>query len=184
MICSLTPYIAVFLLELCGCHTYDAWILVDPSSCTWRNLTIKTKKIINPKQHCDRNLHISIFRFLGLYQIQEQANRWMNKMITVDTFPWLIDEIRSVAVSTPCATTTWTSHWGAGKENTIEIWNFNLASNYIVTASLQCVPDISRSCISRNWMYHGRMLDSTDFANFADVAPKSEIFFREIRSPQ
>ena len=49
---------------------------------------------------------------------------------------------------------------------------------------LQCKPDISRSCISRNWIYRGRMLDPiflpTDFANFADVAPKSAIFFREI----
>ena len=25
--------------------------------------------------------------------------------------------------------------------------------------SLQCKPDISRSCISRNWIYRGRMLD-------------------------
>ena len=42
---------------------------------------------------------------------------------------------------------------------------------------VQCTPDISRSCISRNWIYRGRMLDPiflpTDFANFADVAPKS-----------
>ena len=37
---------------------------------------------------------------------------------------------------------------------------------------LQCKPDISRSCISRNWIYRGRMLDPIflpiDFANLAD----------------
>ena len=53
-----------------------------------------------------------------------------------------------------------------------------------VRNSIQCKPDISRLCISRNWIYHCRMLDPiflpTDFANFADVAPKSAIFFREI----
>ena len=47
---------------------------------------------------------------------------------------------------------------------------------------IQCKPDISRSCISRNWIYRGRMLDPiflpTDFANFADVVPKSAIFSR------
>ena len=47
---------------------------------------------------------------------------------------------------------------------------------------VQCKPDISRSCISRNWIYRGRMLDPiflpTDFANFADVVPKSAIFSR------
>ena len=50
---------------------------------------------------------------------------------------------------------------------------------------LQCKPDISRSYISRNWIYRGRMLDPfflpTDFANFADVAPKSVIFFAKSR---
>ena len=47
---------------------------------------------------------------------------------------------------------------------------------------IQCKPDLSRSCISRNWIYRGRMLDPiflpTDFANFAGVAPKSAIFLR------
>ena len=37
--------------------------------------------------------------------------------------------------------------------------------------NIQCKPDISRSCISRNWIYRGRMLDPiflpTDFVNFA-----------------
>ena len=28
-----------------------------------------------------------------------------------------------------------------------------------VICFVQCTPDISRSCISRNWIYHGRMLD-------------------------
>ena len=51
---------------------------------------------------------------------------------------------------------------------------------------VQCKPDISRSCISRNRIYCGRMLDlilwhflATHFANFADMMPKSAIF-REI----
>ena len=48
--------------------------------------------------------------------------------------------------------------------------------------SALCKPDISRSCISRNWIYRSRMLDPiflpTDFANFADVVPKSAIFSR------
>ena len=52
---------------------------------------------------------------------------------------------------------------------------------------IQCKPDISRSCISRNWIYRGRMLDPiflpTDFANFADVAPKSAIFFAKSAHP-
>ena len=51
----------------------------------------------------------------------------------------------------------------------------------MVISLVQCKPDISWSCISRNWIYRGRMLDPiflpTDFANFADVAPKSAIFF-------
>ena len=42
---------------------------------------------------------------------------------------------------------------------------------------IQCTPDISRSCISRNWIYRGRMLDPiflpNYFAKFADMAPKS-----------
>ena len=50
---------------------------------------------------------------------------------------------------------------------------------------IQCKPDISQSCISWNWIYRGRMLDPiflpTDFANFADVAPKSAIFFAKSR---
>ena len=50
---------------------------------------------------------------------------------------------------------------------------------------LQCKPDISRSCISQNWIYRGCMLDPiilpTVFANFADVAPKSAIFFAKSR---
>ena len=54
-----------------------------------------------------------------------------------------------------------------------------------VRNSIQWKPDISRSCISRNWIYRGRMLDPiflpTDFANFADVAPKSAIFFAKSR---
>ena len=43
---------------------------------------------------------------------------------------------------------------------------------------IQCKPDISRSCISRNWIYRGCMLDPiflpTDFANFA--AQERDIF--------
>ena len=54
----------------------------------------------------------------------------------------------------------------------------------IVLSDIQCKPDISRSCISRNWIYRGRMLDPiflpTDFANFADE-PKSTIFFVKSR---
>ena len=50
---------------------------------------------------------------------------------------------------------------------------------------IQCKPDISRSCISRNWIYRGRMLDPiflpTDFVNFADVGGAQERdIFREI----
>ena len=41
-------------------------------------------------------------------------------------------------------------------------------------SELQYKPDISRSCISRNRIYRGRMLDPIF------LAPKSAIFFREI----
>ena len=67
-------------------------------------------------------------------------------------------------------------------------------TNYVICPSLspcavinpiQCKSDISRSCISRNWIYHGRMLDPiflpTDFSNFEDVAPKSAIFSAKSR---
>ena len=51
---------------------------------------------------------------------------------------------------------------------------------------VQCKPDISRSCISRNWIYRGRMLDPiflpTDFANFAEscisFCPRARYFSR------
>ena len=33
-------------------------------------------------------------------------------------------------------------------------------STYQCAILIQCKPDISRSCISRNWIYRGRMLDS------------------------
>ena len=61
----------------------------------------------------------------------------------------------------------------------LHIWRFG---NKPIIIIIQCKPDISRSCISRNWIYRGRMLDPiflpTDFANFADVVPKSAIFSR------
>ena len=44
--------------------------------------------------------------------------------------------------------------------------NFRKYSNHILkdivmcfSVPIQCKPDISRSCISRNWIYRGRMLD-------------------------
>ena len=50
---------------------------------------------------------------------------------------------------------------------------------------IQCKPDILWSCISRNCIYRGRMLNHiffpTDFANFADVAPNRAIFFAKSR---
>ena len=46
---------------------------------------------------------------------------------------------------------------------------------------LQCKPDISRSCISRNRIYRGRMLDpiflATHFVNFADMTSQNSISF-------
>ena len=47
---------------------------------------------------------------------------------------------------------------------------------------IQCKPDISRSCISRNWIYRGPMLDPiflpTDLANFAEFCPRARYFSR------
>ena len=75
--------------------------------------------------------------------------------------------------------------WSVGYDNMIMLF----IHNYPITQSqievpliqLQCKPDISRSCISRNWIYRGHMdpiFLPTDFANFADVVPKSAIFSR------
>ena len=46
---------------------------------------------------------------------------------------------------------------------------------YIYHSLIQCKPDISRSCISRNWIYRGRMLDPIF------LAPKTAIFFAKSR---
>ena len=49
---------------------------------------------------------------------------------------------------------------------------------------LQCKPDISRSCISRNWIYRGRMLDPIFFAHrfreFCKRGAQERDIFREI----
>ena len=39
----------------------------------------------------------------------------------------------------------------------------------IEICGLQCTPDISRSCISRNWIYRGRMLDPIFGAQECDI---------------
>ena len=69
--------------------------------------------------------------------------------------------------------------------NGFEILLLTIACQFLYCNMIQCKPDISWSCISRNWIYRGRMLDPiflpTDFANFADVAPKSAIFFAKSR---
>ena len=44
-----------------------------------------------------------------------------------------------------------------------------------VALPVQCKPDISRSCVSRNWIYRGRMLDPIF------LAAKSAIFFAKSR---
>ena len=48
---------------------------------------------------------------------------------------------------------------------------------YYWYVKIQCTPDISRSCISRNWTYCGHMLE----AHF--LAPKSAIFFEIVVTP-
>ena len=62
------------------------------------------------------------------------------------------------------------------------VYSAYLSPSLCIWIFIQCKPDISRSCISRNWIYRGRRLDPiflpTDFANFADVVPKSAIFSR------
>ena len=50
--------------------------------------------------------------------------------------------------------------------------------------SVQCKPDISRSCISRNWIYRGRMLDPIflpdRFREFCRRGAQERDIFRKI----
>ena len=52
-------------------------------------------------------------------------------------------------------------------------------ARFVKTGKVQCKPDISRSCISRSHV--GPQFLPTNFANFADVAPKSAIFIAKSR---
>ena len=55
--------------------------------------------------------------------------------------------------------TTWITHWGRVTTILYHIIIRGTLNIFLKTLHIQCKPDISRSRISRNWIYRGRMLD-------------------------